>query len=235
MQRILKNEYNEQNEKQTEIPDSKKDENSNYKFKNLLIWVLGFNFIIIYQTNSVLIYNIYYLISKKFSISISNTGYLLTINFFIPIFLTPIFGWISFKIGKNIHFMFFSSVLLLFSLIFLTIPANFFYLIISLILISIFYSIYPPNVWSYINLSIPKKNIATIIGIIECGMNIIVFLSSIIYGEIFDITVKYNKELFYPLVYLISLSLIGVISIFPLFYFDSKRTLENIKINENIK
>ena len=192
---------------------------------NSIFWLLSINCIITYQVLMTTISNIYFLIHSKYMISLANSGLLISLSNISATIFIPIIGFLTKKYGKKLFFLIFSSFSLLISIILITLlpqTTSIYNLIIALILFGLFLATYQANIWSLFPIIINKKFFAKIKGGISCLIFSCNFLSSILYGAIFDASIKSGKEFFYPQLYLISLMITALLLLFVIFYIDFK-------------
>lgn len=128
---------------------------------------------------------------NKFGMSLSKSGEIASILYWVTMIATPLFGFIVDKYGRSATLMIFGSILL--TVIHLTFAFTFFNPVIPLVLLGIAIALVPAAMWPSVAKIVEEKRIGTAYGAMFSIQNLGLFLFPIMAGFILDTTNK-NSE-----------------------------------------
>ncbi len=125
---------------------------------------------------------------NKFGMSMSKSGEIASILYWVTMIATPLFGFIVDKYGKSATLMIFGSILL--TLIHLSFAFTHFNPIVPLVLLGIAIALVPAAMWPSVAKIVDEKRIGTAYGAMFSIQNLGLFLFPILAGLILDTTNK---------------------------------------------
>ncbi len=123
---------------------------------------------------------------NKFGMSLSQSGKIASILYWVTAVATPLIGLIVDKFGKSASLMIFGSLTL--SLVHLTFAFTTFNPIIPLIILGIAIALVPAAMWPAVAKIVPEKGLGTAYGAMFSVQNLGLFLFPIIAGELLDVS-----------------------------------------------
>ena len=130
---------------------------------------------------------------NKFGMSLTQSGKIASILYWVTMFATPLFGLFIDKIGKSASIMIFGSVLL--TLIHLTFAFTNLNPVIPLVLLGISIALVPAAMWPSVAKIVPEKRIGSAYGAMFSIQNLGLFAFPILAGFILETTNK-NSEIY---------------------------------------
>jgi len=198
-------------------PESIKEEKmglKSIKNLNLTYYLLLFNSVFLYGGFYCFANNVNDLMVKRFGFNPSSAGNLITIIYICPVVLTPFCGTFADKYGKRIVIIFIAS--LIFCLDHLGIAflpdateddPNY-YMVVGLLGVGLFYSVYAAVFWPCIPLVVGQKLMGVGYGLAFSAENLMLALLPLALGAIHDSTIETRQGYFWT-----QITLAGVVAI----------------------
>lgn len=130
---------------------------------------------------------------NKFGMSLTQSGKIASILYWVTMFATPFFGFVVDRFGKSATLMIFGAILL--TLIHLTFAFTYFNPIIPLVLLGIAIALVPAAMWPSVAKIVAEKRIGSAYGAMFSIQNLGLFAFPILAGMILD-TTNNNAEVY---------------------------------------
>eukprot|EP00330_Aristerostoma_sp_ATCC50986_P012477 CAMPEP_0114582416 /NCGR_PEP_ID=MMETSP0125-20121206/6405_1 /TAXON_ID=485358 ORGANISM="Aristerostoma sp., Strain ATCC 50986" /NCGR_SAMPLE_ID=MMETSP0125 /ASSEMBLY_ACC=CAM_ASM_000245 /LENGTH=200 /DNA_ID=CAMNT_0001775363 /DNA_START=1362 /DNA_END=1964 /DNA_ORIENTATION=- len=180
--------------------------------------------------------NINDFLSDRFGFDTATAGLYITSVYICSALVTPFFGFIIDKFGRRVTMMFWSSI------VFMGTHAYFAFLsdapagqpnhwvILGLLGIGGFYSVYAAIFWPCVPLVVEEKVVGSAYGLITALQNLMMCSIPLIMGAIHDATISYRKGYFWTEITLIGIVSLGTLVTAWMFFVDKKtgRRLERV-------
>jgi nitrate/nitrite transporter NarK len=131
---------------------------------------------------------------NKFGMSLSHSGKIASILYWVTMFATPLFGLVVDKFGRSATLMIYGSILL--TLIHLTFAMTHVNPIIPLVLLGIAIALVPAAMWPSVAKIVDEKRIGSAYGAMFSVQNLGLFVFPILVGLILDATNKNSEIVF---------------------------------------
>lgn len=164
---------------------------SDIKTLGKMFWLIVINCLFAYTCYFSFVDNGNDILCTLYAFSPQKAGYWLTIVYMLSAFFTPMFGIIIDKIGRRVQLMILSLVALIlphFIFAFMPETAAKGWVVISLIIIGFFYSIYGAVFWSCIPLVTEDSKQGIAFGTVYSTLNVVLVIASLFIGIIHDNT-----------------------------------------------
>ncbi|OQX81454.1 MAG: hypothetical protein B6D64_01915 [Bacteroidetes bacterium 4484_276] len=129
---------------------------------------------------------------NKFGMTLSHSGKIASILYWVTMFATPLFGLVVDKFGRSATLMVFGSILL--TLIHLTLAFTYINPVVPLVLLGISIALVPAAMWPSVAKIVDEKRIGSAYGAMFSIQNLGLFIFPILAGSILDIT-NSNSEI----------------------------------------
>ena len=171
-----------------------KDKLKEVKSLSKIFWVVAFNSLFAYTAYFSFVDNGNDILCTIYKFSPTQAGDLLTIVYMVSAFLTPLFGIFIDKFGYRLYLMIFAlSILIIPHCLFIFLPdeSHKIWIIVSLFLIGVFFSLHGAIFWSCIPLIVEDSKQGIAFGIVYSSLNIVLVIASLVIGIIHDTTLNY--------------------------------------------
>ncbi len=121
---------------------------------------------------------------NKFGMSLTQSGKIASILYWVTIFATPLFGLVIDKFGKSATLMIFGAILL--TIVHLTFALTYFNPVVLLVLLGIAIALVPAAMWPSVAKIVPEHRIGTAYGAMFSIQNLGLFAVPILAGTILD-------------------------------------------------
>lgn len=186
-----------------------------FKTFGALFYGLLFNNLLFYGAFFGLNNNINDIYILRFGFDEDDAGEYIAIVYLISAIITPLFGLYLDRFGKRVKCILVSSLIYIVVNIFITVvktsPTNDpnYYMIICLLGVALFYSIYAGVFWPCIPLVVEQRIMGLALGVTTCALNLMLFVNPIIVGAINKATSDQDFGYYWSEIYLMLLVAVG--------------------------